>query len=361
MEKRVYLDWNASAPLRPEARRAMMAALDATGNPSSVHFEGRAAKALLERARAAIAHAFGMDPERVVFTSGATEAAALALAGRNLNSSGIEHEAVLAWTEETLEVDEFGRVKVEDPESSALQLANGETGILQDIPNGILVTDATQAAGKIPLNSELKKAAMAITSAHKLGGPKGVGALLLGVGSEVEPRQLGGGQEMGRRSGTENLAAAAGFGAAVAAAEREIGDGDWERVEELRDELEVKLLNSVPDLVVIGRKSRRLPNTSCFALPGWKSELQVIQLDLDGYSISAGSACSSGKVGDRNALRSLGLPEDITGSAVRVSFGPSTLKGDVLGFADAWIRHSREHTERQRARSSSGTAPARAA
>lgn len=360
MVKRVYLDWNASAPLRPEARRAMISALDATGNPSSVHFEGRAAKALLERARAAIGNAFCMDPERVVFTSGATEAAALALAGKNLNSSGIEHEAVLAWTDATLEIDECGRVRVEDPESSTLQLANGETGILQEVPDGILVTDATQAAGKIPLNSELKKAAMAITSAHKLGGPKGIGALLLGEGHEIEPRQRGGGQEMGRRSGTENLAAAAGFGAAVSAAAREVDDGDWERVEELRDELEVKLMNSVPDLVVIGRNSCRLPNTSCFALPGWKSELQVIQLDLDGYSISAGSACSSGKVGDRNALRSLGLSDDITGSAVRVSFGPSTSRGDVLGFADAWVRRSREHTERQRA-GSVGTAPARAA
>ena len=360
MAKRVYLDWNASAPLRPEARQAMISALDATGNPSSVHFEGRAAKALLERARAAIGNAFGMDPERVVFTSGATEAAALALAGRKLKSAGIEHEAVLAWTEASLEVDEFGGVGVEDPESSTLQMANGETGILQDVPDGILVTDATQAAGKIPLNSELKKAAMAITSAHKLGGPKGIGALLLGEGRDIEPRQLGGGQEMGRRSGTENLAAAVGFGAAVSASARQVDDGDWERVGQLRDELEVRLMNSVPDLVVIGRNSRRLPNTSCFALPGWKSELQVIQLDLDGYSISAGSACSSGKVGVRNALRTLGLADEVTGSAVRVSFGPSTSRGDVIGFADAWIRRSREHTERQRA-GSNDTAPARAA
>lgn len=360
MVKRVYLDWNASAPLRPEARRAMISALDVTGNPSSVHFEGRAAKALLERARAAIGNAFGMNPEGVVFTSGATEAAALALAGRSLNSAGIEHESVLAWTEASLEVDEFGRVRVEDPESSTLQLANGETGILQDVPDGILVTDATQAAGKIPLNSELKKAAMAITSAHKLGGPKGIGALLLGEGRHIEPRQPGGGQEMGRRSGTENLAAAVGFGAAVSAAAGEVDDGDWERVKQLRDDLEVKLMNSVPDLVVIGRNSRRLPNTSCFALPGWKSELQVIQLDLDGYSISAGSACSSGKVGVRDALRSLGLADEITGSAVRVSFGPSTSRDDLLGFADAWIRRSREHTERQRA-GSNDAAPARAA
>ena len=360
MGRRVYLDWNASAPLRPEARQAVISALDAAGNPSSVHFEGRSAKALLERARAAVGTAFGMDPERVVFTSGATEAAALALAGRNLKSSGIEHEAVLAWTEATLETDEFGRVTVEDPESSTLQMANGETGILQDVPEGIQVSDATQAAGRIPLNSELKKAAMAITSAHKLGGPKGIGALLLGEGRDVEPRQLGGGQEMGRRSGTENPAAAAGFGAAVAAAAREVDDGDWERVEELRDELEVKLMNSVPGLVVIGRNSLRLPNTSCFALSGWKSELQVIQLDLDGYSISAGSACSSGRVGDRNALRTLGLPDDITASAVRVSFGPSTPRGDVMGFADAWIRRSREHAERQMAMSNAAT-PARAA
>ncbi len=360
MGKRVYLDWNASAPLRLEARQAMISAIDATGNPSSVHLEGRAAKAVLEKARCTIGESLGFDPERVVFTSGATEAAALALAGRSMKSSGIEHEAVLAWTEQVLEVDEFGMVQVEEPESSALQSANGETGILQNVPEGIGVVDATQAVGKIPVNSELNRAALAITSAHKFGGPKGVGALLLGEGQEIVSRQRGGGQELGRRSGTENVAAAAGFGAAVCAAVREVDEGGWELVRELRDAFESRLMNSIRDIVVIGRGSNRLPNTSCFAVPGWRSDLQVIQLDLDGYAISAGSACSSGKVRGRNALKSLGLSEELSNSAVRVSFGPSTSQSDLFGFADAWIRRCSEHIERQK-RKSKGAMRARAA
>ncbi len=360
MGGRVYLDWNASAPLRPEARTKMLSMIDAVGNPSSVHREGRAAKAAVEDARSTIADAFGCNPERIVFTSGATEAAALALAGKSLESSGIEHEAVLAWTRQVLDADGHGRVIVHDPESSTLQIANGETGITQSIPEGIRVSDATQAIGKIPVNSELKKASMVITSAHKLGGPKGVGALLLRDGLDVSPRQPGGGQELGRRSGTENVVAIAGFGAAAKAAAKETADGLWEQVGELRDLLEDRLMNSIRDLVVIGKGSDRLPNTSCFAVPGWKSELQVVQMDLDGFAISAGSACSSGKVRSRNALKAIGIASEVAGSAIRVSIGPGTSKSELLDFARNWIKRCREHLQRQRQRTT-GPVGARAA
>ncbi len=347
MRSRVYLDWNATTPLRPEARQAMVSALDMQGNPSSVHREGRAVRSVVERSREEIAEILDLDPECVVFTSGATEAAALALSGGQLRSAAIEHEAVLAWTNPDLEVGETGAVIVDRPSESVLQLANGETGIMQEIPQGIRVTDATQAVGKYSVNSELKKAGMAITSAHKFGGPKGIGALLLRSGEEVEACLRGGGQELGRRSGTENVAAIAGFAAAVAAAARDVSEGLWDEVAETRNLFEERLQDSIADVVVIGSGSPRLPNTSCFARPGWKGETQVIQMDLDGFAISAGSACSSGKVGDRRALKALGISDEVANSAVRVSFGPTSDAGEVLRFADAWIRRCVEHQARR--------------
>ena len=247
-------------------------------------------------------------------------------------------------------VDSLGGVNVAKPEASTLQLANGETGICQRLPDGIHVTDATQAAGKIPMTAELKKSSMAIISAHKLGGPRGFGALLLGEGQEIDPRQPGGGQEFGRRSGTEDVAGAAGFGEAALASAKEVENGEWQRLQDMRDRLESKLMNSVSGLFVVGLDSVRLPNTSCFAMPGWKSSLQVIRMDLDGYAISAGSACSSGKVNKRESLAALGLGDEISESAVRVSFGPSTREEDLFGFADVWIMRCREHQAIQRLR-----------
>ena len=353
MGERVYLDWNATSPLRPEARAAMISALDVVGNPSSVHKEGRAARSVIESARAGIASELGVDAGNVVFTSGATEAAALALAGRNLRSAPVEHEAVLAWTTPELVLDPHGRVKVDEPEESSLQLANSETGILQDLPEGIDVTDATQAVGKIPVSRQLKKARAAIISAHKFGGPKGIGALVLAEGREVLARQRGGGQELGRRSGTENVVAIAGFDAALRAAARDVWQGDWEEVAEYRDALEARLLDAEQGVIIVGKEADRLPNTSCFAVPGWKSEMQVIQMDLDGFAISAGSACSSGKVRERNALR--GLVSDAVGAtAIRVSIGPGTKRSDVMRFADAWIRCRRELGMRRRSRDFEG-------
>ena len=348
--RRIYLDWNASAPLRPEAKRATISAMDVMGNPSSVHREGRAAKAIVESARAALAEAFGRDVDDVVFTSGATEAAALALSGRDLRASGVEHDAVLAWTAPVLETGNDGMVRVDAPSKCTLQLANSETGIVQPLPAGISVSDATQAVGKIEVADRLRPALMAIASAHKLGGPKGVGALLLSDGEDVMARQRGGGQELGRRSGTENVAAIAGFAAAVKAAAAEVSSGDWEEVGELRGMLEDRLRDTNEDVVIVGCDAERLPNTTCFAMPGWKSEMQVIQMDLDGFAISAGSACSSGKVRDRNALKALGVSEAVAGSAVRVSFGPTTTWAELEAFADNWSRRCKEHKARRRTR-----------
>ena len=222
MTPRVYLDWNATTPLRPEARAAMSAAMDVAGNPSSVHAEGRAAKALIERARAQVAQALGADGADIIFTSGATEAAALACAGRALECSAIEHEAVSAWCDPVLAADRDGRVTVTDPARTALQLANSETGVIQTLPAGLAMSDLTQAFGKVPLAFNWLGCDMGLVSAHKLGGPKGIGALVLKRGLDVEPRLKGGGQEMGWRAGTENLIGIAGFGAAADAAARDL-------------------------------------------------------------------------------------------------------------------------------------------
>ncbi len=261
---RVYLDWNATAPLRPEARAAMLAAMDALGNPSSVHAEGRAAKALLERARTQVAAALGADPEGIVFTSGATEAAALGLAGRDLSSAGVEHDCVAAWTRGDLAVDATGAVAVADPSATALQAANSETGVLQDLPQGLGFVDAAQSFGKVPFSFGWSGAAMASVSAHKIGGPRGVGALVLGEDVEVAAQLRGGGQERGRRSGTENLPGIAGFGAAAEAAAAELARGVWEEVRAVRDFLEDALEAGASQTIFVGKASDRLPNTSCF-------------------------------------------------------------------------------------------------
>ena len=219
---RIYLDWNATTPLRPEARAAMIAAMEVVGNPSSVHAEGRAAKALMERSRRKIAAALGAEGADIVFTSGATEAAALACAGRGLNCAQVEHEAVSAWCEAGLAVDSNGRVSVLEPARTALQLANSETGVVQELPAGLAVSDLTQGFGKLPLAFNWLGCEMGLISAHKLGGPKGIGALVLRPGLDVASQLKGGGQEMGRRAGTENLIGIAGFAAAAEAAARDL-------------------------------------------------------------------------------------------------------------------------------------------
>lgn len=343
---RSYLDWNASAPLRPEARAAMLDALDRLGNPSSVHAEGRAARAIIERARAQVAAATGCAAGEVVFTSGATEAAALALAGRGLASAPVEHDCVLAWTEVRLPVDADGRVAVADPGASALQAANGETGVVQDLPAGVACVDASQAVGRIPFAFDWSGARTALVAAHKFGGPKGVGALLLAPGETREPRARGGGHESGRRGGTENLAGIAGMGAAAEAAARDLADGVWDGVAEVRNILE-EALAAVADMTIfVGKGARRLPNTVCVAVPGWKGETQVMQMDLAGFAVSAGSACSSGRARPSGVLTAMGLDPEVATSAIRVSIGPGVTRDDVLAFAGAWERHYRRFRSR---------------
>ena len=344
--KRIYLDHNATAPLRPEARAAMIEAMDIVGNPSSVHAEGRAAKSLVERARTQVASAFGADGADIVFPSSATEAAALACAGRDLHGGDIEHDAVGAWITADLPVASDGQVSVTDPANTVLQVANSETGVVQKLPSGLAVTDATQAFGKLPVAFNWLDTQMALVSAHKLGGPKGVGALVVKRGTEVEARIRGGGQEMGRRSGTENVIGIAGFAAAAEAAARELADGAWERVAELRNILEKALEASAKNIIFVGIESPRLPNTSCLAVPGWKGETQVMQMDLAGFAISAGSACSSGKVRASRVLRAMGYDEETASSAIRVSLGTDTTEEDISRFVDAWLSKEKKHHAR---------------
>lgn len=362
---RVYLDWNASAPLRPEARAAMLAAMDEVGNPSSVHAEGRRTRAIVERARAQVAGLVGCSPEEIVFTSGATEAAATAwyrgpFMPERFSGSELEHDAVRAHVGYVdFPVTPDGLVATErdgNPivlavmeDQFSLPLANGEIGTIQPVAEirrqidvrgeGVLFTDATQAAGKIEVNLRALGADYAAVSAHKFGGPKGVGALFAADGAKLEATMLkGGGQERGRRGGTENVIGLAGFGAAAEAAKRDLDAGVWDRVGALRDGLEAALEDAAPDLIIFGRAAPRLPNTSCLALPGWKGETQVMQMDLAGFAVSAGSACSSGKVEKASrVLLAMGCDEITAASAIRVSIGPTTSEAEVMAFADAWI------------------------
>ena len=332
---RIYLDHNATMPLRPEARAAMLAAMDIVGNPSSVHAEGRAAKAIVEQARAQSAAAVGAGTADVVFTSGATEAAALALAGRGLQAAPIEHDAVHAWVDPVLPVV-AGRVQLDDPARSALQLANSETGILQDLPAGLALSDITQGFGRVPFAYDWAGVQMVILSAHKFGGPKGVGALIIPRGHELHAQIKGGGQEMGRRSGTENVIGIAGMGAAAAAAQADLAAGRWEQIAQFRNILEMAIEAAGKNTIFVGKDLPRLPNTSCFVTAGWKGETQVMAMDLAGFAVSAGSACSSGKVKQSRVLRALGLDDDAAASALRVSLGLETTQDQVLRFAQAW-------------------------
>ena len=345
MSGRVYLDWNASAPLRVEAREAMIAAMDLVGNPSSVHADGRAAKSLLEKARNQVAEAIGAVGQDIAFTSGATEASKLAVAGRNLFAAPIEHDAMHAVVQSPLNVATNGVVTIDDAQNSTLQLANSETGVLQDLPKGLALSDITQGFGKVPFAFNWAGIDMAIASAHKIGGPKGVGVLVLRQGIEIQAQILGGGQEMGRRAGTENLIGIAGFGAAAEAAAKDLANGIWDEVAQRRNMLE-DALQSADDSIIIGANTARLPNTTCIASPGWKGETQVMQMDLAGFSVSAGSACSSGKVKTSRVLAVMGYDELTSMSAIRVSIGPETKDEDVLRFADVWLAAHKKYRVR---------------
>jgi cysteine desulfurase len=369
MPDRVYLDWNATTPLRPEARDAMIAAWNLSGNPSSVHAEGRQARGLVEQARATIAGAVGALPRNVVFTSGGTEANALALTPglrrgsgfpvKRLFVSAIEHASVLvggrfpAETVGTVGVTSAGlldldrlRAMLEDGPSAlvSVMLANNETGAVQPVAEageivhsagGLLHVDAIQAFGKIPFDINAMNADLVTLSAHKIGGPKGVGALILAEGLQApEPLLRGGGQERGRRAGTENVAGIAGFGAA-ARATMAVQKIDAFRLENLRNRLE-NGLRQTPDVIVFADGVARLPNTTLFTVPGLKAETAVIGFDLAGIAVSSGSACSSGKVQPSHVLEAMGFGPDLAEGAVRLSLGWSTSNADVDCCLEAW-------------------------
>jgi cysteine desulfurase len=367
--RRVYLDWNATAPLRPEARAAMLAAMDAVGNPSSVHAEGRAAKAIVEKARGQVAGLVGCAPEEVVFTSGATEAAATVLAQDwdRVATTPFEHDAVAMAVpaDATIIPDRLIRGEAHEGDVPRVeneralfvhQAASGETGAV--FPYQVACTaakaagwdtfvDASQIVGRGWFNFSdepaTAQADFCCISAHKIGGPQGVGALIVRKGKMPRPLLRGGGQEGGRRSGTENVFAIAGFGAAADAAMSD----DWDRVARLRDGLEETLASAAPDLHVFGKEATRLPNTSCFAVRGWKGETQVMQMDLVGFAVSAGSACSSGKVNKASrVLMAMGYDEEMASSAIRVSLGLTTTEAEVMAFAEAWIEHYRRRKAR---------------
>ncbi len=370
--RETYLDWNATAPLRPEAAAAVAAALARCGNPSSVHRWGRAARHCIERARERVAALVGAAPEGVVFVSGGTEANHLALLGagrRRVLVSAVEHNSVLEAVPgaERAAVDGDGIVDLArlehqltaDPRPAivSVMLANNETGIIQPAAEisrivrahgALFHCDAVQAAGKIPLAAADIGADLISLSAHKLGGPMGIGALVVTGNAEPSALTRGGGQERGRRAGSENLPGIAGFAAAAEAAAA--GIGDYQRVRGLRDGLEAAAIAAVPDALVIGAGVTRLPNTTALALPGISAETQVIALDLDGVMVSAGAACSSGKVGPSHVLAAMGVAPEIAAGTIRVSLGWTTTEADIAHFLEAWTRLHRRIWRRNTAR-----------
>jgi cysteine desulfurase len=327
----------------------MLDAMNCLGNPSSVHFEGRAAKSLLENARDSLGVSLGCRPSSIVFTSGATEAASIALNAFKIKCSGVEHDAIKSLCEQTLTTCASGEILVEDPSTCAVQLANSETGILQELPKDIFLSDVTQAVGKIPFSFEWLGAKRVIVSAHKFGGPKGVGALIMEEGTPLSPLIVGGGQEMGRRSGTENIIGAVGMAAAASSALVDLEQGVWKQAEKLRNVLENSIEESLNETIFVGRGTKRLPNTSLIVNPGWSGETQVIQLDLAGYAVSAGSACSSGKVKASAVLQSMGLDSEQASCGLRVSLGPQTTIEDINGFVKAYCDAGKKVMSRRKA------------
>ncbi|WP_018699853.1 cysteine desulfurase family protein [Amorphus coralli] len=369
-KSRVFFDWNAGAPLSAAARDAVVDALDLVGNPSSVHSEGRAARALIESARSAIAALCGADSAGVTFTSGGTEANQTALspdmeiAGRPLRFarllvSAVEHPSVMAGGRfgpgavETIPVDFDGVVdlaalermlgEVEGPALVSVMAANNETGVIQPVAEaaaivhaagGVLHVDAVQVAGRLPMSIETLGCDVLTLSGHKIGGPRGVGAVVRRAGLRIPPLITGGGQEARARAGTENPPAIAGFGAAAREAVEKLADQS--RISGLRDWFERDLMLISPGVTVFGASAARLPNTSAFALEGVSAETAVIALDLAGVAVSSGSACSSGKVSASHVLDAMGVPFDLAAGAIRVSLGPTTSEADVERLLSVW-------------------------
>jgi cysteine desulfurase len=358
MTELAYLDWNATARLRPQARDAITAALDVTGNPSSVHGAGRAARRLVERAREQVAGLVGALPSDVVFTSGGTEANALALGpalGERLLISAIEHpsvrsggrfaafEDVPATPDGVVDLKALERRLTPGGTLVSVMLANNETGVVQPIcevaelvhrADGLLHVDAVQGPGRIVCDFKELGVDLMTLSGHKIGGPQGVGALIRRPGLDVAPLIKGGGQERGARAGTENVAAIAGFGAAAEAVRAGFAE-EVSRMTALRDLIEVGIRQRAPAATIFGDGGQRLPNTTLFAVPGMKAETAVIGFDLEGVAVSSGAACSSGKVAPSHVLAAMGVEPGLAGAAIRVSLGYSTAESEITTFLNA--------------------------
>jgi cysteine desulfurase len=372
MVERSYFDWNATAPLRPQAAEALREALAVPGNPSSVHAEGRAARRLVEEAREEVAALVAARPGDVFFTSSGTEANMLALTPaiqtaderrprEKLLISAIEHASVRTGGRfprgavADIAVDTDGRVDLAALADAlagtsrplvSVMLANNETGVVQPIAqaaaivhaaDGLLHVDAVQAAGRIACDINALGADLLTLSAHKIGGPKGVGALIRAREDIHFPDPLirGGGQERGLRAGTENVAGIAAFGAAAAVARRQ-GSAEADHMLALRNKLEAGVKAVAPGAVIFGEKAERLPNTTLFAAEGMKAETAVISFDLEGIAVSSGAACSSGKVQPSHVLAAMGVSPTLTRGAVRLSLGWTTTETDIERFLGAW-------------------------
>ena len=360
MTDTVYLDFNATAPIRPEVIKAMVAIMEKGGNPSSVHQSGRSARNRVEEARATLAHLLGCKAPEIIFTSGGTEAnnfALSAFADRPLFISAGEHDSILATAGNatSIPLDNDGVINLvalekylneaETPALVSVMLANNETGVIQPITKiaeivhekaGIFHCDAIQAVGKISVDFNELGADMMSVSAHKFGGPQGNGALVLREGLAVPPLLKGGGQELGRRAGTENVAGIVGLGVAAYSAQN--GLDEYGAVRNLRDSMEKRLLEISPASHIYGLNVPRLPNTTAISMPGVASELQVMNLDLDGFAVSAGSACSSGKVRPSHVLKAMGASEEEAGFAIRISLGWNTTAAEIDCFVESWAR-----------------------
>jgi cysteine desulfurase len=358
MSNSIYLDHNATTPLRPQVVDAMTETMRQTGNASSVHGFGRAARARIEEARDQAAALVNAEPANIVFTGGGTEANNTVLRGsgrKRLLVSAIEHESVrLAGAGvETVPVMPDGLVDLDALEKQlassdvpalvSVMLANNETGVIQPVADVVRVAraaralvhcDAVQAAGKVAIDIRDLGVGFLTLSAHKFGGPQGVGAIVLGPGASFEARQLGGGQERGRRAGTENVAGIVGFGVAAAIAARQLDA--MTDLGSLRDAMEATLTELSPEVRVFGAGVARLPNTSCLCMPGVASTTQLMALDLAGIAVSAGAACSSGKTRISPVLSAMGASEADAASAIRVSLGWTTVAGDIERFVAAW-------------------------
>jgi cysteine desulfurase len=356
MQNAIYMDHNATAPVRPEVVQAVTAALGLTGNASSVHGAGRAARCLIEDAREAVACLASAAPAGVIFTSGGTEANAIALLGssrKRLLVSAIEHPSILAAASEAeiIPVTSAGVIdlaaleemlaRTSEPALVSVMAANNETGVIQPVEaiarlahaaGALFHCDTVQAAGRIAIDLDLLGADMISLSAHKIGGPQGVGALVLAQGTDISAVLRGGGQERGRRAGTENLPGIAGFGAAATAALDEVEAGA--AAMQLRDQLEERIAALAPEARFFGAGAPRLPNTSCFAVPGLAAETLLMAFDLEGIALSSGSACSSGKVGKSHVLAAMGAGAAELAAAIRVSLGRGNTADHVGRFAD---------------------------